>query len=88
MDDIRDQIVLWLFFFFLPARFPLLYLQDIFLLCWQVISFLFSLFSACRKELSTELPLSLLALDEDYTEGCKQASRQEGEREREVERDA
>lgn len=32
-----------------------------------------SLFSACREELSTGLPLSQLALDVDYSEGCELA---------------
>lgn len=46
-----------------------------FLLLLEAFSCLLSLtlFPVCREELSTGLTLSLLALDVDYTKGCKQA---------------
>ncbi len=64
-------------------------LPDFFLLRYLLLSEAFScllsltLFPAWREELSTGLTLSLLALDVDYTEGCKQARGRERERERE-----
>lgn len=61
------------------------FLLPLFLLIREAFSFLLSLtlFPACREELSTGLTLSLLALDVDYTEGCRQARETEWERERE-----